>query len=183
MSVYDKETIRNLIEGKLDLLTVKRIMTEPKDTDRFDKYIAILQEKVNWPEQILLPLGRHLYIVEKGKKHIVKCDCGYEFGDYRINWKLNAVVYVRDTAEKLDEIYPGVMKGCRPEMNEIREFYCPGCGVLLEVESVPPGYPITFDFLPNLDAFYREWLGHPLEEKLSFEDKTDTVTKGWAKDG
>ena len=182
MSVYDKETIRDLIEGKLDLRMVKTIMTEPKDADRFDKYIAVLQERVAWPERILLPLGEHLYIVQKGKQRVVKCDCGYEFGDYRINWKLNAVVYVRDTAEKLDEIFPGITKGNRPEMNEIREFYCPGCGAQLEVESVTPGYPITFDFLPDLDAFYREWLGRPLEEEMTYEDKTDAVTEGWAKE-
>jgi acetone carboxylase gamma subunit len=183
MSVYSKEIISNLVKGKLDLKTVKTIMSEPKDTDRFDKYIVVLQERVAWPEQIILPLGEHLYIVQKGRERIVKCECGYEFGDYRINWKLNAVVYVRDTAKKLDEIYPGMLKGCRPELNEIREFYCPNCGTQLEVESVPPGYPITFDFLPDLDSFYRDWLGYPLEDEVTFEDKTDAVTKSWAKEG
>ena len=123
MSVYDKETIRNLIEGKLDLRMVKTIMTEPKDTDRFDKYIEMLQERVTWPERILLALGEHLYIVQKGKQRVVKCDCGYEFGDYRINWKLNAVVYVRDTAEKLDEIFPGIYFGIALQQSPPFFFY------------------------------------------------------------
>jgi acetone carboxylase gamma subunit len=25
-----------------------------------------------------------------------------------------------------------------------------------------PGYPIVFDFLPDLETFYREWLGKDL---------------------
>jgi acetone carboxylase gamma subunit len=45
---------------------------------------------------------------------------------------------------------------------EIREFICPGCASLLEVEAAPPGYPIVFDFLPDLEGFYREWLGREL---------------------
>ena len=31
------------------------------------------------------------------------------------------------------------------------------CGELLEVEALPPGYPILFDFLPDLDGLYGEW--------------------------
>ncbi len=45
---------------------------------------------------------------------------------------------------------------------EIREFICPGCATLLEVEAVPPGCPIVFDFLPDLETFYRDWLKRPL---------------------
>ncbi|MHB8896892.1 MAG: acetone carboxylase subunit gamma, partial [Candidatus Geothermincolia bacterium] len=33
------------------------------------------------------------------------------------------------------------------------------CVTQLEVEAVPPGYPVIFDFQPDLDTFYREWLG------------------------
>ncbi len=45
---------------------------------------------------------------------------------------------------------------------ELREFYCPGCHALLEVEAVPQGYPIVFDFLPDLETFYAQWLGENL---------------------
>jgi phytoene dehydrogenase-like protein len=57
----------------------------------------------------------------------VKCDCGHEFGDYRRNWKLSALIFARDTKEKLEEIYPGI-KCPWPEFCEVRESYCPGCG-------------------------------------------------------
>jgi acetone carboxylase gamma subunit len=43
--------------------------------------------------------------------------------------------------------------------NHLREFFCPGCKTLLEVDAAPPGYPISHDFLPDLEGFYREWLG------------------------
>jgi acetone carboxylase gamma subunit len=49
---------------------------------------------------------------------------------------------------------------------ELREFYCPGCFTLLEVEAVPPGYPVLFDFQPDIEGFY-EWLGLPLPSSAS----------------
>jgi acetone carboxylase gamma subunit len=176
---YDKELIANLIDGKLPWEMVKSIMSSPKDRDRFDKYVEILQDGVSWLEKILLPLGEHLYIVEKQGQRIVKCDCGYEFGDYRQNWKLRSLISVRDTEEKLDDIYPGPRKPA-PSLSEVREFYCPGCGTQLEVEAVLPGYPITFSFLPDLDAFYSEWLGRPLPYETEFRDMTYDVTEEWA---
>ena len=174
-----KEVLKDLIEGKLDWPRVKQIMSSPKDADRFEKYIALMQERVRWPEKILLPLGEHLYIVAKGKQRIVKCDCGCEFGDWRENWKLKALVYVRNTRQKLAEIYPGP-RSPDPAWCEIREFYCPGCGAQLEVENVPPGYPVTFDFLPDIDAFYAQWVGKPLSKQVPAEDKSLKVTRRWA---
>ena len=33
----------------------------------------------------------------------------------------------------------------------LREFYCPRCASLLDVENVPQGYPFIFNFLPDFD--------------------------------
>jgi acetone carboxylase gamma subunit len=44
----------------------------------------------------------------------------------------------------------------------LREYFCPGCLALLEVEAVPPGYPVIHDFVPDLEGFYEAWLGRPL---------------------
>jgi acetone carboxylase gamma subunit len=178
---YSKEEIRDLIDGKLMWGKVKEIMSHPKDDDRFDKYIEILQERVPWREKILLPFGEHLFVVEKGRERVVKCDCGQEFGDYRVNWKLSALIFVRDNKEKLGEVYPG-LRMPDPDLCEVREYYCPCCAALLKVEAVPVGYPIVFDFLPNLDAFYREWLGRPLPEEKQFKDMTYDVTREWGLD-
>ena len=68
---------------------------------------------------------------------------------------------MRDTDDSLEELYPPMMH-CDPEWMELREFFCPGCSSLLEVEAVPPGYPLLFDFQPDLETFYREWLGREL---------------------
>jgi acetone carboxylase gamma subunit len=37
-----------------------------------------------------------------------------------------------------------------------------GCLAQLEVEAVPSGYPVIFDFLPDLEGFYNTILGQPL---------------------
>lgn len=155
---YDLNTIEALIDGKLTWREVHQILSSFKDEDRFQKYVQILQSRVPWPEKILLPYGAHLYIVEKpDRSRVVKCDCGHEFGDYKENWKLKANIFVRDTEEKMNEVYPAMMAADTDWM-ELREFYCPQCFILLQVEAVPPGYPIIFDFQPDIDAFYKSWL-------------------------
>lgn len=168
---YPKEVIRDLIDANLPWEMTKRMLSGIKDNDRFDKYVEILQERVSWKDRILLPLTEHLYIVEKGEDRITKCDCGQEFGDYRENWKLKALIDVIETEEEMDKLYPGLTK---PDVKfcEVRRYYCPGCGVQLEVETVPRGYPIIFDLLPDLDAFYRDWLNRPLTKEKEFKDLT-----------
>jgi len=179
---YPKEIIKELIEGNLPWHQLKSIISGYKDDDRFDKYIEVLQGKVPWQEKILLPLTDELYIVQKGNDRIVKCNCGYEFGDYRENWKLKALIHVRDTEEELDEIYPYPSKP-DPEYCEMREYYCPGCGAQLEVDSVPFGYPAVFDFLPDLDIFYSQWLNRPLGFKIDSVDLSYELTRRWAEEG
>jgi acetone carboxylase gamma subunit len=56
------------------------------------------------------------------------------------------------------EVYPA-MAHADPEWMELREFYCPASGRLLEVECSPPGYPVVHEFLPDVEGFYRGWLG------------------------
>ncbi len=176
---YSKQDLEDLYDGKLSWEKTREIMSRPKDNDRFDKYISILEDRVPWPERILLPISEHLYVVEKDGERIVKCDCGQEFGDYRINWKLNSLIFVRDNRAKLEEIYPGV-KCPDPNLCEVREYYCPGCAAMLKVESVPVGYPVIFDFLPDIDSFYRDWLGRPLDDAREFKDMSLDVIRKWS---
>ncbi len=161
---YDVETIARMIDGKLPWPELRLILSEEKDSDRFEKVMETLQKRVPWKEKILLPLHEHLYIVSKEGKRIVKCDCGYEFGDYRENWKTKCRIRVRDTNESLDEIYPPYMHS-DPQWEEIREYYCPGCLTLLDTELASPGYPPIFNFLPDIDTFYEEWLGSPAPDR------------------
>jgi acetone carboxylase, gamma subunit len=51
------------------------------------------------------------------------------------------------------------MAHCDPEWMTLREFVCPSCARMPEVEAAPPGYPVVHEFLPDLEGFYRGWLG------------------------
>lgn len=179
MAEYDIAELERLVDGKLPWPRVQEIMKAPKDSDRFHKWVEILQRRVSWPEAILLPLSPNLFIVQKGSDRIVKCRCGHEFGDYRVNWKLSANIYVRDTEEKLKEVYRGIEQP-DPGWTQIREYSCPGCGSQLEVEAMPRGAPPDFEFLPDLDTFYRDWLGRPLPDQKEFADKTLDTVREWS---
>ncbi len=173
---YPKEIIKDLIDGKLPWDRTKQIISGYKDEDRFAKYLEILQERVAWKERILLPLTDELYIVQKGDDRIVKCSCGYEFGDYRVNWKLKALIHIRNSPDEITELYP-YPGAPDPQYCEIREHYCPGCGSQLQVDTVPFGYPAVFDFLPDLDSFYKEWLDQPLPQDKEFKDLSSEFIK------
>lgn len=164
MVKYDKKTLEMMIEGKLSWEELRLIISGRKDADRFEKILEILQERVSWPEKIILPLHEHLYIVLKENNRIVKCDCGFEFGNYNENWKTKCRVRIRDTFETIEELYLKDM-GSDPTWQELREYLCPGCFTLLDVEAVPPGYPTTFNFLPDIDTFYEKWLGKQAPDK------------------
>jgi len=78
--------------------------------------------------------------------------CGYRLGSARENYKKGTLVYERDASE----IYPQVTEARydfspNKDWTRILEFYCPGCGLLLDVENLPPGHPITHDIEPNID--------------------------------
>jgi acetone carboxylase gamma subunit len=180
MATYEIGELERLIDGKLPWPRVQEIMKDAKDADRFEKWLAILQRRVPWAERILLPLTPSLFIVQKGRERIVKCRCGHEFGDHRINWKLGALIYVRDSAETLREVYRG-REQPDPAWVQLREYYCPGCGAQLEVEVVPRGCPPDFEFLPDLDTFYREWLGRPLPDEQPPVDRTLDVIREWSR--
>jgi acetone carboxylase, gamma subunit len=173
-----KEDIEKLLDGQLPWPAVQDMMKSPKDPDRFDKYVEILQSRVPWPERILLPLTPMLFIVAKDGARIVKCRCGREFGDYRVNWKLYALIHVREDEASLREIYRG-REMPDPAWIQLREYLCPGCATQLEVEAVPRGCPPDFEFLPDLDTFYREWLGRPLPDEADYADLTLEVVGQW----
>ncbi len=183
---FSKSNFQRLIDGTLPWEEVKKVIRlSPKDADRFKKYLEILQEKVPWKDRILLRISDHLYIVQQdGGGRIVKCDCGHELDDYRVNWKLSCRVYVRRTDEEIAEVITIEEARHNTDLVEMREYFCPGCYALLGVEVVPPGYPPMFEMFPDLDSFYREWLGSPLEDESPewFQDRTLEKVEAWAKE-
>jgi acetone carboxylase gamma subunit len=160
----DKRTLADLIDERLPRASIRAIQSGFKDPARFDVYLEVLQERVPWDDRILMPFGEHLFVVAKRDgSRMVKCRCGHEFCDPESNWKLEALINVRDTEEKLLEIFVRMTHG-DSDWQEIREYFCPGCKTQLEVEAVPPGYPVVHDFVPDLEGFYRDWLGRPVPE-------------------
>jgi acetone carboxylase gamma subunit len=178
MADFHKADIEMLVDGVLPWPAVQEMMRDSKDPDRFDKYVEILQSRVDWDEPILLPLTPVVYVVATDGGRVAKCRCGHEFGDYRVNWKVNALINVRDTVESLGEVYKG-RELPRPDWMQLREYICPGCGTQLEVEAVPRGCVPDFDFLPDLDTFYAEWLGRPLPDEVELEDLTGATVSAW----
>jgi acetone carboxylase gamma subunit len=159
----DKQMLADLVDERLDRQTVKAIQSGFKDPVRFDTYLELLQERAPFDDRIVLPYGEHMCIVSAGDgRYLIKCfHCSHVFCEHTENWKLEALIHVRDTEEKLLEIYPKMMHG-DPAWEEIREYFCPGCCTQLEIEAVPPGYPPIHEFVPDLEGFYEGWLGREL---------------------
>lgn len=80
--------------------------------------------------------------------------CGIELIDARENYKRSCLVYERDPKEIYPPIYPAgefrltVAEG----YGVFVEFYCPGCGTMIENELLPPGYPPTHDLEVDLET-------------------------------
>ncbi|MBB5223176.1 acetone carboxylase gamma subunit [Amaricoccus macauensis] len=161
MTSYTVEHLAQLKDGRLPANAVHDMQSKYKDADRFFKILEVWQASVEWDDPILLPLAEHLFVVQKPDgRRVIKSKWGHEYGEAHENWKLHARVFVRDTEELMDEIYPRRMAS-HPDWMVIREYYDPVSGTLLEVEAVPPGYPPVHDFKPDIDTFYRDWLGKP----------------------
>ncbi len=179
-----RELIEQLIDGTIDAENATRLIKmERKDKERFFNYIAVLQERVEWTDQILLRLGDKVYVVINDKRErVTKCACGHEFGDYRENWKLGCRIRTRKTLEEMSRVYDPAPAVPEPGWQEIREFFCPECASQHAVEVVAPGYPIVFEMLPDLDKFYAVYLGQPLPDAAPdwYEDRTHTRTQSWA---
>jgi acetone carboxylase gamma subunit len=80
--------------------------------------------------------------------------CGHDIASARANYKEGLLVYNRDPREIhhpiLDDSYP-FSYAPDPAWCRLIEFYCPGCGTLMENEYLPPGHPITHDIELDID--------------------------------
>ena len=168
MTTYTNEQVAHLVEGTLDWETTFRMLSMPKDHGRFAQYLQALQARVPFKDRIILPLGPHLYIVQSAttKRWVIQCDCGHVFCDYRDNWKLYAHIYVRDTEASMAEVYPPLMAP-DTQWQVYREYYCPSCATMHDVEAPTPWYPVIHDFEPDIEVFYNEWVHLPLPERAS----------------
>jgi acetone carboxylase, alpha subunit len=155
-----EDMLEALLEERLTRREVKQIQSAYKDADRFEKWLAVLQRRVPYEDPIVMPAGEGLNIVRRAPdgEMVYRCDCGHDFCPHNRNWKIDALVHVRETEEAVLEVYPR-MGGPDPQLQQLREYICPSCARQLEVEALPPGYPIVHDFLPDIEGFYQGWLG------------------------
>jgi acetone carboxylase gamma subunit len=153
------ETLADLLDEKLSRRAVKDIQSGIKDPDRFDKWIELLQERVDYDDPIVLPYGEGMNIVRRAAdgELVIRTDAGADLCRWDENWKMHVPMFVRDRDELYREVYPelGHPDG---DWQELREYYCPLSGRLLETEAVPPGYPVMHEYLPDIDGFYKGWL-------------------------
>ena len=79
--------------------------------------------------------------------------CGHSLGPASGNYKHGCVVAERNPHEiwrpLVDEKHSFSYD---PGWARLVEFYCPGCALMIEVEMLPPGHPITHDIELDLDA-------------------------------
>ena len=81
--------------------------------------------------------------------------CQHDIGPARSPYKEGLLVYERDPREIhrpiLDEKKYEYTYAPDPAWCRIIEFYCPGCGTMMENEYLPPGHPLTNDLELDID--------------------------------
>jgi len=85
--------------------------------------------------------------------------CGQELISARESYKKGCLVYERDPREIHRPIVEGEYTFAPdPAWCRIVEFYCPGCGVMVENEYLPPGHPLTHDIELDIDKLKKKYL-------------------------
>jgi len=160
----DMETVHDLIDGNLTQDELYNdLLPNPKDPDRFRKVRQAYEDRVDWDEPILVGLNDHLFVVGTDEGRKVKAECGHTVCDADENWKTGCEIRVREDQDELAELYGDEHT---PDWSfELREYMCPGCYQLVEVEAVPSTYPVIQRFDPHIDEFYEEWLGESPPDK------------------
>ncbi len=87
--------------------------------------------------------------------------CQRPLGPAAKSYKEGCLVYARDP----QTLFPPHVEGERysfapdPALCLLVEFYCPGCGTLVETEALPPGHPPTHDIELDLESLRRRAAG------------------------
>lgn len=84
--------------------------------------------------------------------------CGEAIGPADENYKHGCLVRERDPEAVHQPIIEDAEYSFAPDSDWVRivEFYCPGCGTMVENEYLPPGHPITHDTELDVEALVEE---------------------------
>lgn len=85
--------------------------------------------------------------------------CGAKIWDAREPYKKGCLIHDRDPREIHFPIGPSKEFNFSfdPKWMRIVEFYCPGCGVMVENEYLPPGHPLTWDIQLDIDKLKEKY--------------------------
>jgi acetone carboxylase gamma subunit len=85
--------------------------------------------------------------------------CGREIISARENYKKGCLIYERDPRTVHNPVIEGEFtRSPDPDWCKIIEFYCPGCGTMVENEYLLPGHPITHDIDLDIDKLKEKYL-------------------------
>jgi acetone carboxylase gamma subunit len=137
------------------------MLSMPKDNSRFEQYLQALQDKLGsrtasccrWARTCTSCSGRKTSAGSSSATAAMPSATGTRTGSC-------TPIYVRDTEEAMTEVYPKLMAP-DTEWQVYREYTCPQCGTLHDVEAPTPWYPVIHDFEPDIDAFYKDWVKLP----------------------
>lgn len=92
------------------------------------------------------------------EKEMWRCNrCNKELVSAKENYKKGCLVGERDPREVFDPIVDDPHNFAPdPDWVRILEFYCPGCGTMIEVETIPPGHPITHDIELDIEKLKKK---------------------------
>ena len=121
----------------------------------------MLQARVDYDDPIVLPLRRgaeHRQARSDGE-YVIRTDAGADLCRWDENWKMHAVIYVRDS-ERVD-CARSTRSSATPTPSgwSCASSTARSRGHLLEVEALPPGYPVVHEFLPDLQGLLRGLAG------------------------
>ena len=89
--------------------------------------------------------------------------CNHELGNARENYKKFTKIYNRNPQEihrpKLDPEKYELTFSPDPKVCAIYEFYCPGCGTMMDVEYTVPGHMPLHDFELDIDSLKERMQG------------------------
>jgi acetone carboxylase gamma subunit len=147
-----KEYLKNVIERRREKNLPQPALEHHEEMLSFSNgYRKMIRKEEEWVEKdfeslkrvkikrVLLSLTPYINIVEdsKGGKVYTCSKCEFAYCNLEDNWKLYCLIYERDPKEIREKGASHDKEWC-----VYREFYCPGCGTQVEVESCPPGAPI-----------------------------------------
>jgi acetone carboxylase gamma subunit len=131
--------------------------------------------KINVTETLMINLETEVWVCSR---------CGHVHGSARANYKEGLLVYNRNPGEihrpLLDTKRYDYSFAPDPRWCTILEYYCPECGVMVEVEYTVPGHPPLHDIEFDIDALKSQWKDRPVPKERVFAEPAKRVPHGRA---